>query len=127
MSIDVDNSASSKVVGAKLDGTFENYFEVMIHKHKTSKVLIQDCEDIIILNSFIGAESLRSKDNIITVISFSSSLFTPRLIQERYIQAGSSFNILTWMQICATGTLDVLKVVLLDYFEVRKKLVNGTI
>ena len=81
LSIDVDNSASSKVVGAKLDETFEDYFEVMIQKHKTNKVPIQNGEDIIILNSFDGAEALRPKDNINTLISFSSSLFTPRLTQ----------------------------------------------
>ena len=115
-----------KVVGAKLDGSFEDYLELMTHKHETEGRGISDGSDIILLNSFDGAEAIKSKDNLSSVISFSSQIFAANQIEEKTIRAGSSFNILTWLQVIGKETIDVLKVVGAEYLGSRKKIVEGS-
>ncbi len=116
-----------KVVGAKLDGSFEDYLELMTHKHETEGRGITDGSDIILLNSFDGAEAIKSKDNLSSVISFSSQIFAANQIEEKTIRAGSSFNILTWLQVIGKETIEVLKIVGKEYLGSRKKIVERSL
>ncbi len=78
------------------------------------------------LNSFDGAEALRTKTKITSVISYSSSIITPSLIQTKQIKAGSSFSILTWMQIIGKEDLSTMKHSLNTYFDKRRKYTEGS-
>jgi hypothetical protein len=61
------------------------------------------------------------------VISFSSQIFTANQIQQKQIKAGSSFNILTWMQAIAKEKIGVLSVIGAEYFHSRKKILDGSL
>ena len=76
---------------------------------------------MIVLNSFDSVEHLKSKKNIICVISFSSSLSSPFLwIQGKDVTAGSSLNILTWQQVIGKESFQLLSPSLKVHFEERK-------
>ena len=79
------------------------------------------------MNYFDGAEAIKSKDNKSSVISFSSQIFSTNQIQEKKVAAGSSFNILTWLQVIGKEKIDLLKIVGSDYLTARKKIVEGSL
>ena len=116
-----------KMIGAKIVGTLKDFVALMKKKHEVKGVSIKDGEDIIILSSFDGAEAMKSDNNSISVISYSSSMLTPRMIQSKEVRAGASFNILTWMQVIGKEELKVLQCTLKDYFEERRKYTDGTL
>jgi hypothetical protein len=109
-----------KVVGAKLDGSFDDYVEPMAHKHEMEGQRITDGSDNILLNLFDGAEAIKSKDNLSSVISFLSQIFTANQIEEKSTKAGSSSNILTLLQVIGKETIDMLKIVGKKYLGCRK-------
>ena len=124
---DTENPTSLKYVGSKLDGTYLDYIYLMMEKHKLQEKVASDNEDIIVLNSFDGAEGFKSQKNVATVISFSSSVFSPSMINSKMVESGSSFNILTWMQVMAKENYDVMKASLEldDYWKSRVSLSTG--
>ena len=123
----VPGDKGTKFVGSKLAGGYIDYLNLMIGMHKLKGHEIIDGEDIIVMNSFDGAEGFRSQKKVATVISFSSSLVTTRLINKQEVKAGSSFNILTWMQVLAKETFEVVNVSLKSdgYWNQRQSLVDG--
>ena len=116
-------SVEKTLVGAKIDGDYCDYVKMMIEKHrKKGRVLDDDGSGAVIIDSIDGAEHLKSKTKITSVISFSSSLFDPRWIQSREITAGSSLNILTWQQVRGTETIASMLPAVEDYFSSKKLL-----
>ena len=115
------------MIGAKLDGSFEDYLNLMKKKHISKCIPMSDSEDVVVISSFDGAKGLEGDKNVSNVISFSSSLFTPRMIQDRRIKAGESFNILTWLQVIGKETFDVTDSSLRhsNYWSTRKDLIEG--
>ena len=116
----------TNMTGALLEGTFVDYLELMAKKHEVQGHPIENGESVILLNSFDGAEAIRSKDNLSTIISFSSQIFSANQIQDKHIASGSSFNILTWMQVIGKESIKVLRTVLSTYFESRQKILEGS-
>ena len=115
-------------IGAKLQGNFVDYVELMKDKLMKKNIgNIVNGEDLIVISSFDGAEVSRTKKNITGVISFSSSLVAPKLVQKKNILSGSSLNICTWMQLVAQEEYSILERSLVDYFEKRKELSQGSI
>jgi hypothetical protein len=92
----------------------------MAKKHEVEQHPIKDGTEVLLLNSFDGAEAIRSKDNVSSVISFSSQIFTASQIQEKEIKAGSSFNMFTWLQVLGKESISVMKVVGEEYFKKEK-------
>ena len=61
--------------GAKIEGGYERHIELMEKKHQVmSRDLDSDVDDVIVIDSIDGAEHLRSKKQVTSLISFSSSL-----------------------------------------------------
>jgi hypothetical protein len=77
-----------------------------------------------VLDSIDGAEHLKSKKSITSVISFSSTMFTPNWINTRSITAGSSLNILTWQQLSGQESLYRMIPAVEDYFNSKALLQN---
>ena len=95
---------SKRIVGARgVDGSFENH-------------PFSDGEDVLLLNSFDGAEAFCSKDNLSSVISFSSHSFKTNHIKENE-KAGSSFNMFTWLHVIGKESISVMKFVGTKYFK----------
>ena len=96
----------------------------MKKKHTSRGIPVINGEDLIVLNSFDRAEAFKSQKNIGSIISFSSSLFTPSMIQSKTINGGSIFNICTWMQTMGKENLDMIKCELdQSYWDDHKSLV----
>ena len=104
------------VMGAKLQGGYVDYIHMMVEKHSQYGCSINIGDDLIVIDSFDGAEHLKSKKKVMNVISFSSCLYTSDMIASRVVSAASSFNILTWQQILGKEELSVLLPALGDYF-----------
>ena len=116
-----------EIVGAKLSGSLNNFVDLMVSKVMRSalkhKVDVIDGEDLILLNSFDGAEAIKTKKKITSVISFSSSIITSSTIQNKVLQAGSSSNILTWQQVIAKEDLPTMQKTLESYIIKRQEYV----
>ena len=87
--------------------------QLMLKKHAAKGHSINNGDDeVIIINSFDGAEAFKSRKNVNSVVSFSSSLLTLKMIYNDQIKAGESFNILTWSQAMGKETFGMIQKVL---------------
>ena len=116
-----------ELVGAKLSGSLNNCVDLIVSKvmncAKKHNVEVMNGEDLILLNSFDGAEAIKTKKKITSVISFSSSIITSSTIQHRVLQAGSSSNILTWQQVIGKEDLTTMQKTLESYLIKRQEYV----
>lgn len=122
-----DNSEEGTISihGAKLKGGFHEWINAMVKKLEDKGYNLRDGEDLILINSFDGAEAIRTEKEVKGVISFSSEILLTSQVQSRNLNAGSSFNILTWMQLLGKEELGVLKPALEQYLKERKNLLEG--
>ena len=93
------SSQSTSIKGAKIDGGYNKYLDLLETKHDKEGRLFDIAEKVLVIDSIDGAEHLRSKKNITSVISFSSTMITPSWIHSKEVTPGSSLNIITWMQL----------------------------
>ena len=113
-----------QIHGARLKGHMDNWLDSMVKKLDEKKSLkIGEDEDVIVVNCFDGAEAIQSEKQVKGVVSFSSMLLTPKLVNEGLLHPGSSFNILTWLQILAKEELKVMKTCMQGYLQDRTELV----
>ena len=108
-----------KVSGSMLNGGYSKYIELIETKHKSHGRHINTNEETIILDSFDGAEHLKSSKKITSVISFSTTLYSPSWIRNEIISAGSSLNILTWQQLVGTESSSLILPAVKPYFNQR--------
>ena len=94
----------------------------MVKKFDKKGHKIERDDDVIALNCFDGAEAIRSEKQVKGVISFSSLILTAKLINGGHVQAGSSFNILIWLQILGKEEIKVMKPCLLQFLIDRREL-----
>ena len=120
-------ATNTTIIGAKLDGSYTDIINLMKSKHIAKGFSLRDGEDMIVINSFDGAEAFKTQKNVSSVVSFSSSLLTTSLIQEKHVTAGASFNVCTWLQMMGKENLKMMKCVLdNEYWTSRKALVEGS-
>ena len=85
---------SEKMLGARIDGDYERYVKMLQGKHERDGRSVGDVDAPFVVDSIDGAEHLRSKKSITSVISFSSSLLCGAWINQQTVSAGSSLNVL---------------------------------
>ena len=119
-------SKSDTLNSAKIDDVYAKYIQMLEDKHSKHQRYIKDTENVLVIDSIDGAEHLRSKKNITSVISFSTTLMTPDWINSRKVTAGSSLNVLTWQQVQGTESLSVMLPAVTAYFE-QKKMLKETV
>ena len=112
-------SKNNNIEGAKIDGGYRKYLDLPMKKHTVNGRSIDVSETVFVLDSFDGAEHLKTKNKISSVVSFSSSLTTSSWINNKKITAGNSRHILTWQQVMGTESLDMLMPSLSSYFQER--------
>ena len=105
---------SKVLVGVNVEGAFTEHLHLIAKKHESKGNVMCNGDDVIILNSFDGADVIKSKDNLSSVMSFSSQMFTPSQIQEKKVRSGSSFNVFTWLQVIGKESIAALKIVGVD-------------
>ena len=104
-------SKKDKIIGPRIDGTYGDYMNLMKQKHRDNGQIIEDGaegDSVIVINSIDGAEHLKSKKTITSIISFSSIMFTSKWVQSKAVFSGSSRNILTWQQIQGTESAELM-------------------
>ena len=121
------NDNITKIVGANIESTYIEMVQLMLKKHAAKGHSLANGDDeVIIINSFDGAEAFKSRKNVNSVVSFSSSLLTSKMIYNDQIKAGESFNILTWSQAMGKETFGLIQKVLgPKYWEERHSLSIG--
>ena len=119
-------SESGKVVGAAMEGEYEDYIKRLEKKHEDGGRIIEDDSDVFVLDSIDGAEHLRSKKKITSVISFSSSLTCGTWINNSKVSAGNLLNILTWQQLRGKETIHTMLPAVEPYFHEKKRLREST-
>ena len=119
-------SESGKVVGAVMEGEYEDYIMRLEKKHEDAGRIIEDDSDVIVLDLIDGAEHLRSKKKITSVISFSTSLTCGSWINKSEVSAGNLLNILTWQQLRGKETIHTMLPAVESYFREKKRLREST-
>ena len=121
-----ERSEKDKLDGAVIEGEYEDYVRMLEEKHEGAGRNIDNESDVFVLDSFDGAEHLRSKKKITSVISFSSSLTSGAWINGKDVTAGSSLNILTWQQIRGKESIHTMIPAVENYFHEKKRLRDET-
>jgi hypothetical protein len=115
-------SSDDVVKGAKIEGGYSDYYNILQRKHKNLGRQIEKDEECFVIDSIDGAEHLKSKKKITSVISFSSFFCAPSWINNDIISAGSSLNILTWQQLQAAESNETMMHAVKDYLQSKKEL-----
>ena len=105
--------------GGKVDGGYVGYVDRMALTHREYNRGIEDGADVIVIDSFDGAEHSKSNKKRTSLISFSSQLFTPQMINSGKVTCGSSLNILTWQQLNGTESYINMMPAVKEYFGVK--------
>ena len=113
-------AAQERLDGAKIDGDYSTYIQLLENKHVNEGRTIDG--NVAVLDSFDGAEHIRSKKAITSVVSFSSSLLCTSWINSRSVTAGSSLNILTWQQMKGAESIYTLTPAVESYYQSKKVL-----
>ena len=117
----ISSSNQDTIDGAKLTGDYGDYISLIESKHRKKGRQI-DAESTFVIDSIDGAEHHKSKKSITSVISYSSTLFTTKWINEQTTKAGSSHNILTWQQLRGKETANTILPSVSNYFQSKRKL-----
>ena len=108
--------------GARIKGDYGYYISLLENKHKEKKRIIKRDDNTIVIDSIDGAEHLRSKNSITSIISFSTSLMAAEWIRKKEVSAGSSLNILTWQQLQGTESWEAMMPAVEEYFTLKYQL-----
>ena len=73
------------VYGARIKGDCETYISLMENKHRAEGREMRD-QEILVIDSIDGAEHLKSKSSVTSLISYSSLLFPQDWIIRRSLQ-----------------------------------------
>ena len=90
-----DSAAISDILTARVKGSFSTYIEYMedMFKKKHGKI----DKNLIIIDSYNGAEHKKTTKGKTSIISFNSQLISPSSIST--VSPASSTNIFTWQQV----------------------------
>ena len=82
----------TKIVGANINLSYVKIANFMVKKHTSKRSSITNgVDDVIIINSFDGAEAFKSRKNVSGIISFSLSLMTEGNIIYHHIYISKFF------------------------------------
>ena len=90
------------VLVGKLEGGYEAGLKIMLEKTSKKRKfdeVIEGNEELIVINSYDGAEHSKNHKSQTSLISFSSQIFNEKIIRESGYSTASPNNILTWMQL----------------------------
>ena len=108
--------------GAVIDGGYYHYIKLLESNHEKNGRKVKSGSDVIVIDSIDGAEHSRSNKSVKSIISFSSTLFTPDCILNKDVTAGSSLNILAWQQIQAVENVPTMSASTQQYFQQKTDL-----
>ena len=118
-----NNATTVKLTGAKLEGGFDDHLLLMAKKIKSNYPSYKwnALKHLMCTTSFDGAEAFRTRKNLTSVVTMSSFLFTKELLEQGMLTAGTSLDILTWLQLLAKEEIVILDEVTKNYYELRTR------
>ena len=130
MVVGTDNAEEDdeQVMGAKLDLSYEKVIKHLIETNDSHKSLSQSqTEKMIVIDSFDGAEHVKSKKDVTSVISFNTTALSRKLLTDNKSKTTttSSSNIITWQQVMSQEKLPVLIGSLKDHYKEKAQLVSN--
>ena len=114
--------SKDEVQGARIKGNFEDYTKLMIADHEKKGRNIGNGK-IIVVDSYDGAEHLKTDKKKTSVISFSSKMLSETIICSGN-SAGKSFDILTWQQMKCDEKPSTMFPILEDVFKQKRQTVT---
>ena len=102
--------------GGKVKGDYAGYVKRTALKHIEYNRTIDDGADVIVIDSFDEAEHSKSNKKRTSLISFSSQVFTPEIINVGKVTLGSNLNIFTWQQLNGIESYSNMMPAVKDYF-----------
>ena len=84
------------VSGGKIEGEYKNYLQILLKRHEAKVRKVDDNEEMIVIDSIDGAEHMKSKDKVTSLIGYSSRMYSPSMIKNEIVTAGSSTKFFTW-------------------------------
>ena len=108
-----------RIDGALIDGTVEDY--VMVLAQRCHKLTVPMKGNLLLLNSYDGAEHEKTEKKRTNVISFSSKLFGASTVGKGST-GGTSRNILTWQQIKGEEKKEVLFPALQNHYQTMREM-----
>ena len=122
---EAENKANIKT--ARIKGAFTDYIKLIVDSYTDRGVRLDD--ELIVMDSYDGAEHRSTSNKRISIISFSSQIISRSLIETAKASPASSLNILTWQQLVGEEKAVNLFPALMDMYtckhEVRRK--NGVV
>ena len=110
--MDSENEVS---VGARIDGSYISYVGMLVEKHVQNEREISG--NVIVMDSFDGAEHSNSGNRRTTITSYSSQCFSLNTV-EKGESTSQRLNILTWQQVIGCDTSEnIFPVVRNIYFQ----------
>ena len=116
---------------------FKSKREEIVFSHDYCNILLQNVEgrhgslqpddQVIFLNAFDGAEMYRSNKACGSVISYSTSIQVPRLIQSKIMSPHASKYCLTWQQLSGKEDLRTIVASTASYFKYRREVERRSI
>ena len=109
------------IICAKFKGTFEDHCTKCIDKFEKKGIELK--EDLVIIDSYDGAEHVRNSSGRSNVISYNSQVISKDIIDAGYSPAGS-FGILTWCQTLCEETFENIIPVCRSIFREKRELIE---
>ena len=82
-------------MAARIEGGYSNFCSMMLQKHQEVGTKLEG--NVLVLDSYDGAEHKQTKNGCTSIISFSL-----QIVSTQTAPSASSNNILTWQQMVAT-------------------------
>ena len=113
------------IEGAKIEGKYIDYLNLMIKKHQSNERQVKG--EVIVIDSYDGAEHYTSNATKASITSYNSQIFAKSMQHdEEEISTAESFNILTWQQILADEKLENIIPVVESIYEEKSQLMERT-
>lgn len=106
------------LMATKIEGKYIDYIKNIYIKNLNKST---NSEDLIVIDSYDGAEHLNTGKRNTSIISFSSTMISTSYIAKGE-DAASSFDILTWQQIIAAETASNIFPVVENVFQNKKEI-----
>jgi hypothetical protein len=96
------------VIGSSPGDNFNEVISLMIHKpNKKGTIKMNGIEQLIMMNNFDGAESIKTNKQICSVIGLCRNVISKSLIESKRIKTDNSRDIVTWPQVLCKEEFDL--------------------
>ena len=115
-----ESESKANIKTARIKGTFKDYIKLIVDSYTNRGVTLDD--ELIVMDSYDGAEHRSTSNKRISIISFSSQIISRSLIESAKASPASSLNILTWQQLVGEEKAMNLFPALMDMYACKHEM-----